>query len=144
MPGYLVAHAHFNIFPFPSLDAFCTKLVAKFPRQLAVAGEKSRFQHRGFREHVAVRFSDRFLNGTRGVPNLEAAVPKQIQNLIDHLLQVRRNRCRRLVMQKHNIDITKWIELAAAVSAKSYQRQWNLRLAISASSSGRAAEDVSQ
>ena len=78
------------------------------------------------------------------MPNLETAVPKQIQNLIDHLLQVRRNLCRRPVMQKHDIDVTKWIELAAAVSAKSYQRQWNLRLAISASSSGRAAEDVSQ
>jgi hypothetical protein len=47
-------------------------------------------------------------------------------------------------MQKHNIDITKWIELAAAVSTKSYQRQRNFRRAISASSAGCAAEDVSQ
>jgi len=48
------------------------------------------------------------------------------------------------MMQKHDVDITEWIELAAAISAKSDQRQWNLGLAISASGSGSAAEDVSQ
>src|SRR6266508_129988 len=48
------------------------------------------------------------------------------------------------MMQKHDVDITEWIELAAAISAKSDQRQWNPGLAISASGSGSAAEDVSQ
>src|SRR5438094_9664723 len=48
------------------------------------------------------------------------------------------------MMQKHDVNITEWIELAAAISAKSDQRQWNLGLAISASGSGSAAEDVSQ
>ena len=131
----LVFHAHLDVIPFVSHDAFGTKLLPKLSRQLRVAGEKPRLQHGGFRAHVTVGLHDGFLDRTRRVSNLESAVPQQVQDLVHHLLQVRRN-FRALAMQEHHVNIAKRVEFAPAISSKSYQRQRRTGLAISASSSG--------
>jgi hypothetical protein len=47
-------------------------------------------------------------------------------------------------MQKHYVDITERIELAAAISAQSDQSQWSFGLAVSMRSSGSGTEDVLQ
>ena len=101
-----------------SVDAFGTKLLPELLRQLAVASEKPRLQHGRFRAHVTVGLSNRFLNGPCGVSNLEAAVPQQIEHLIRHLLQVRRNLCHAMVMQHHHVNVTERVKLTPAISAK--------------------------
>ena len=143
MPRDLILHAHFNIFPFVSLDAFRTKLLPKFARQFSVASEKARLQHRGLCAHITVGLRNRFFNGTRGVPHFETTVPEQIENLVHHFLQVRRNLVS-LPMQQHDVNVTERVELAPAISAESNQRQRNLRPAIFASSRGSSAENVLQ
>jgi hypothetical protein len=60
--GDLIVHAHRNVVAFVSHDAFRTKLLPKFSRQLGVAGKKPRFQHRSLRAHVAVRLGNGFFN----------------------------------------------------------------------------------
>ena len=49
--------------------------------------------------------------------NFETAVPKQIEYLFDHLLDLRRNFSRALAVQKHDVDVAKRIELPAAIAA---------------------------
>jgi hypothetical protein len=50
-----------------------------------------------------------------------------------------------LLMQQHNVNVAKRVELAPAVSAKSNKRQGHLSLAISTSRCGRCStKDVSQ
>src|SRR5438309_865007 len=58
----------------------------------------------------------------------ESDVPKQIQDVLRHLLHVGRNFSGRVAVEQHHIDIAEWIELAASVSAQRDQCQRTLRL----------------
>ena len=60
--------------------------------------------------------------------HFEPDVPKQIQNLLRHLLHIWRNFAGSVAVQQHHIDIAKGIEFAPAVSAERDQRQRSLRL----------------
>src|SRR5205823_14629293 len=77
------------------------------------------------------------------VSNLEAAIPQRIENLIHHLLQVRRNLVS-LPMQQHDVNVTERIKLAPAISTESNQCQPNLHPAIFVSSRSSSTENVLQ
>ena len=74
--------------------------------------------------------------------NFEAAVPKQIEDLLYHFLETRRDFLRPLAGQKHDIDIAKWIEFAAPVSAERNQRQRNTGALLSRCSGDRGSENI--
>ena len=69
--------------------------------------------------------------------HFEPDVPKQIQNLLRHLLHIWRNFAGSVAVQQHHIDIAKGIEFAPAVSAERDQRQRSLRLTDSVGSGGK-------
>ena len=142
--GDLIVHAHLDVVTFVAHNAFCAKLLPKFSSQLGVTREELRLQHCGLRAHIAVSLGNGFFDRTRGVSDFESAVPQKIQDLVHHLFQPRRN-LRGLSMQEHHIYVAERIELTPAISAKSNERQGQLKLAIFASSNGRrSTESVSQ
>jgi hypothetical protein len=57
---------------------------------------------------------------------------------------MRRNLFRPLMMQKHDVDVTKRIEFAPAISTKSNQGEWNFDGTVSASSGFSSAENILQ
>ena len=131
----LIAHSHLDIFALGTAYAFGAKLIAKLASQRAISGQKPRFEHCRFREHVAIRLLQCLFHRTRGMTDLEADVPEQIQNLLRHLFHISRDFACAVSMQQHDIDIAKRIQLAAAVSTQCNQRQRGLWLPHRAGSS---------
>ena len=143
VPCDLISHAHFDVFPFVSLHALRTKLLAKLPGQFFITCEKTRLKHCGFCLHITIGLSDRFLDRACGMSNLEAAVPEQVKDLLHHFLKIRRNFLCSLPVQKHDVDVAKWIELATAISAQANQCQRRPRTFFSVERGDRS-EDVLQ
>ena len=143
VPYDLVLHPHFDVFPFVSFYAFGTKLLPKLSRQLCIARQETRLKHRGLCQHIAIGLRDRFFDRPGRMSNFEAAVPEQIENLLHHFLEMRRNLLCPLPVEKHDIDIAKWIQLASAVSAKGNQCQGSTGRLFGAGSGERRSEDVS-
>ena len=138
---FLIVHAELDIFAFRSDDTFGPELLAKLASKLAVAGEKARFEHRRFGEHVAVRLGQRFFDRASRMTNFEPNVPQGIQNLLRHLFDVRGNFSATVAVQQHHVDIAERIQFAPAVTAERDQRQ---RCALRANRSRRSRENVSQ
>ena len=77
--------------------------------------------------------------------DFETDVPEQIEDLLNDLLDVRRDFSRLLAVQKHHIDIAKGIELAPAISTQSDQCQRRPRCLLLTTCRGRGrSENVSQ
>ena len=72
----------------------------------------------------------------------QAAVPEQVEDLLHHFLQIRRNFSLTLAVQNHNIDIAKRIQLATAISAKRNQCKRSPGRPAAMSSGGRSTENV--
>ncbi len=145
MPGRLILHAQFRVFAFVTGDTFRPELFAKLIRQLGITGEIPRLEHRGFRKHIAVCLRDRFFDRASGMSHFETNIPKQIEDLLYHLFDIWRNPARALPVQKHDIDVAEWIELAAAVSAEGDECQRRLtRTGSFASRGGRGRKGMPQ
>src|SRR5205814_9591297 len=98
--------------------ATLTKRRPKTRGQGGIAGERTRLEHGRFREHVLVRLIDRFINRAGGVADLETDIPEQVKDLFDHLGRVRRNLSAIFLVEKHDVDVAEWVELAASVTAE--------------------------
>src|SRR5215208_8503598 len=58
--------------------------------QLAIAPHVARFKERGADGLVALAVAQALVDGARGVANLEAEVPQQVEHELDELLATRR------------------------------------------------------
>ena len=114
----LVVHAQLDVFTDMTAHATLTKRRPKTRGQGGIAGERTRLEHGRFREHVLVRLIDRFIDRAGGVANLETDIPKQVKDLFDHLGRVRRNLSAIFLVEKHDVDVAEWVELAASVTAE--------------------------
>src|SRR6266436_2089329 len=77
--------------------------------------------------------------------DFETDVPEQIEDLLNDLLDVRRNLSRLWTVQEHHIDIAKGIELAPAISTQSDQCQRHPRCLLLTTCRGRGrGENASQ
>ncbi len=85
VPRRLVLHAQLHVFALATSHAVFSKLFAKAARQMGVAGQLTRFQHRGLREHVPIGQADGLGNRTRGMADFESDIPKEIENLFNDL-----------------------------------------------------------
>src|SRR5206468_4236590 len=111
----LITHPGLDVFALVSGHAFKPELFAKFPGKIDVAGNKPRLEHGGFCQHITIGMPYRLFDRACGMTDLEAAVPKQVEQLLNHFLKIQRDFLTALPVQEHHIDVAKWIELASAV-----------------------------
>src|ERR1043165_1891876 len=113
----LILHPPLDVFANVAAHAVLPKGLAKSSCQGGIARERARFEHRGFGEHVLVRLRDRLTDRARGMADLEPDVPEQIQDLLDNLPGVGRNRAA-ILMEKHDVDVAKRIQLPSPITAE--------------------------
>src|ERR1043166_10159942 len=84
------------------------------------------------------------------MPDLESNIPKEVEDLFDHLFCVWRNAGAAFVVQKHDVHVAVRIKLSAAVAAERHHGQWSRGGALVPAGEGRgrrkdmAEDDVDQ
>ena len=124
MARRLVLHAQLHVFALPTAHTLLPERSPEPRRQMRIARQRARLEHRGLRQHVLVRQVHRFRDRARGVAHFEPNIPEQIKDLLNHLGRVSRNVSPVLVVQEHNVDVAEWIELPASITAESNDGKW--------------------
>ena len=99
---------------------FLGEALDQLVEQLAIAPHVARLEQRGADGLVALAVAQALVDGARGVADLEAQVPQQVEHELDDLLAARR-----LLVgpQEQQIDVRQRRQLAAAVAAGRHHAQ---------------------
>src|SRR5262245_9458521 len=91
---------------------------AEVPEEPAVAGHEPRLLHRRTARQVRARHGDAVVEGTQAVADLQPEVPQRVQQLLGHPLDVRGQFA---VVDDHEVDVRRGVQLAAPVAAEGDQ-----------------------
>ena len=84
------------------------------------AGDEVRFQQRSLGLDVLARLDENLVDGSRGMTDLEVAVPEKIEDLVDEMFLQRLHDCGPGLRweEEHHIDVALRTQLVAAVAAE--------------------------
>ena len=118
----LVGDAPAEIFLLVAVNAFAIEGFFKLSEERLVAGEKAGLEQRSLGAQIAIGLGDEIGHGARGVAELEADIPKHVEDVLDEVVDLR-SRFRRVVrVKKKNVDVAVGIEFAPAESTHGEQR----------------------
>ena len=119
----MVFQARGNVFFFVAEHALLDDRLLEFGEQRSVPRNQPRLDERRLGLHIRVGRLDAIVQIAHGITNLQADVPKRIQDAVN---QPRESRQRLgsgnlTFMQEHEINVAVWIQLGAAEAADGYE-----------------------
>ena len=135
----LIDHARGDVLILEAIHALRDNRLLQLLEQLGVADHHARLEESRLALHalgvgLRVRRVDALTNGSDGMSDLEAEIPQRHEDAIHQLGQRRQWLCPDhdlSVVQEHDVEITQWIQLAAAIAADRHQSdrgKFSLRL----------------
>ncbi len=118
----LVADAPGQVVFFLAVQAAPLEGLLVFGEERLVAGQPARFQQRGLGAQVVVGLGHDLLQRARGVADLEADVPKHVEDMLDDVVDLLGFLRRGGLVKEENVDVAVGIELAAAEAAHGHER----------------------
>jgi hypothetical protein len=109
----------------PAVDVVAQD-AAEAREQPPVALDQPRLLHRGAAGEVRARHGHAVLQRAQAVADLQTEIPQRVQQLLHHPLHERRQRA---VVDDHQVDVRRRVQLAAAVAPQRHDDQWGRRQA---------------